>query len=93
MHEIINIVKDIKKDYNPGGVQNDYSAPFSSKGIELDSLAMINIIIRIEKKFSLDMSEAAISGENFKSVAAITDFVQDLMEKKSAAEQQANPIS
>ena len=90
MQEIIAIVQAVKKDDTAVDLQNDCSAPFKSKGINLDSLATINILIRIEKKFAIDVSQAPISRDDFTSVETITDFVHGLIEKKTAGpEQQA----
>ena len=68
-----HIINQYLKDKEPEGFSDDYN--LIDEGI-LDSLAIMNLIAWLEKHFSIEFDEGDIVLENFSSVNALIDFVQ-----------------
>lgn len=44
---------------------------------ELDSMAIVQLVMEIEERFQIEIDEDEITGELFESVASLTAFVED----------------
>lgn len=44
---------------------------------ELDSMAIVQLVMEIEERFQIEIDEDEITGEMFESVASLTAVVQD----------------
>lgn len=54
---------------------------------ELDSVAVVTIILALEKKFSIMIKDDEISAETFKTLGSLVDFIE-----KKIAERNKQPI-
>ena len=52
--------------------------------VGLSSLDMVNLMLRVEAEYDLQIPEADMTGENFRSVARIGELVATLLPKVSA---------
>lgn len=78
------IVQCLELDIAPTDIGDDTQlfAPVSAGGMELDSLAAIEIVVGIGHEFSLQLDE--VPRETFRSVSTLTDFVSRSLEQKAA---------
>lgn len=70
--KIIEILTEIR----PGFEFNDPMVHFIEAGY-FDSFDIISIVVDLESAFDLKISGAAILPENFKSIGAITNLIQN----------------
>jgi acyl carrier protein len=78
------IVQCLELDISPSDIGDDtlLFAPASSGGMELDSLAAIEIVVGIGHEFSLQLDE--VPRETFRSVSTLADFVSSSLKLAAA---------
>ncbi len=78
LEEIKNKIKDIISndlDVNIPIEHIDDFSPLYDGGIGLDSIAIINFIVLVEKKFNLNFDEGEISSELFSNVTNLAEHI------------------
>jgi len=68
------IVKDLEIDVDEQQVDEDVS--LYDDGLGLDSIAIINFIVLIEKEFDIRFSETEISAKVFSNIRNLSAFIQ-----------------
>lgn len=76
------IVNDLEINVRPGDIQEDVS--LYDEGLGLDSIAIINLIVAIEKKFSISFEENEISSHLFSSLNNLAEFVDSKVNVKAS---------
>jgi acyl carrier protein len=78
------IVQCLELDIAPADIADDTQlfAPISAGGMELDSLAAIEIVVGIGHEFSLQLDE--VPRETFRSVSTLAAFVSRSLELAAA---------
>ena len=69
-NQVISILVEIKRSLNPCMNGN-----FVEDGL-LDSLDIMNLIIRLEDEFDIQIEPEDVLSENFESIATISDLVK-----------------
>jgi acyl carrier protein len=53
----------------------DDTVPLYDEGLGLDSIAIINFIVLVEKRFDINFSESEISSQLFSNVSNLSQFI------------------
>jgi acyl carrier protein len=61
------------EDMTPEDIDDD--APLFAGGLELDSIDALEIVVMLESEFGIKVKNQASARENFRSIAALADFV------------------
>lgn len=61
---------------SPGEAGVDPEAPLASAFPELDSLAILELIVDLEKRFGIEVEDEDVTAEAFDSLASLTAFVR-----------------
>jgi len=61
---------------NPGEAGVDPEAPLASVFPELDSLAILELIVDLEKRFGIEVEDEDVTAEAFDSLASLTELVR-----------------
>ena len=78
-----NLVKELKEeiikalnleDIKPEDIEDD--APLFSSGLGLDSIDALELIVLMEKKYGIKLSDPAQGREIFKSVQVMAQFIE-----------------
>ena len=81
MEELCEFLKkmmiDILKleDINVEDIETD--APLFKKGLELDSIDLLELVVAIEKTFNVIIEDEDVAERAFASVAALARFIQE----------------
>lgn len=67
------IVGELGTNIKPNEIQDDIS--LYDDGIGLDSIAIVDLIVSIEKKFGFDFDESEISGHLFSSINNLAEHI------------------
>lgn len=67
------IVEDLDANIDAGGLRDDVS--LYDDGLGLDSIAIINLIVLVEKKFDINFEEHEISSNIFSSIDQLSRFI------------------
>ena len=70
------------EDMTPDDIKDD--APLFAGGLGLDSIDALEIVVMLESEFGIKVKNESAARENFQSVAALAQFVEQRL-----AEQQA----
>src|SRR5207253_1461895 len=62
------------EDMTPDDIADD--EPLFAGGLGLDSIDALEIVVMLESEFGIKVKNEASARENFKSVATLTDFVE-----------------
>jgi len=74
--QIIAIITEIKDDVNLAATLNEQSNLINDAG--LDSLQLINFILRIEDEFGVEIDFESFDLEHLQSVERFVQFITDL---------------
>lgn len=79
MHETIRLrIKEIianELDVNITVDKIDDNASLYDDGLGLDSIAIINFIVLLEKRFDISFDDSEISARVFHNIGSLTDFI------------------
>ena len=70
---MIDILK--LEDINVEDIETD--APLFKKGLELDSIDLLELVVAIEKTFNVIIEDEDVAERAFASVAALARFIQE----------------
>ena len=70
---MIDILK--LEDINVEDIEND--APLLEKGLELDSIDLLELVVAIEKTFNVIIEDEDVAERAFASVSALAKFIQE----------------
>ena len=76
---IMNQLKEIivnKLDINVDYEDIDENASLYEDGLGLDSIAIVDLIVSIEKKFSITIDDDELNADMFKSLNTLVDFIR-----------------
>jgi acyl carrier protein len=68
------------EDINAEDIEND--APLLEKGLELDSIDLLELVVAIEKTFNVIIEDEDVAERAFASVAALARFIQEESEPR-----------
>jgi len=60
----------------PGPSELDPGAPLTAVFPELDSLAILELIVDLERRFEISVEDEDVTAETFDSLASLTEFVR-----------------
>ena len=75
---IVNQLKTIiaeKLDVNLNYDEIDETVSLFEDGLGLDSIAIVNLIVAVEKEFSLSIPDDELSADLFKNINVLADFI------------------
>ena len=73
------IVNDLSVNVNIADIRDDES--LFDGGVGLDSIAMVNFIVVIEKRFDISFEEHEINAKLFASINELAEFINAKIEK------------
>jgi acyl carrier protein len=73
------LVAIVREKLAKRGSSRDFSAEDDLSEIGLSSLDMVNLMLRVEVEYDLQIPEAEMTAENFRSVAKISRLVTALL--------------
>jgi acyl carrier protein len=79
---IVNQLKDIiahQLDVNLNLDEIDEHISLFEDGLGLDSIAIVDLIVSIEKNFSLTIADDELNADLFKSLTTLADFIRRKM--------------
>jgi acyl carrier protein len=53
----------------------DVSTPLLGAVPELDSMAVVEVVVALQERFAIEIDDAEITGEMFETFGTLTDFV------------------
>ena len=68
------ILHDLDSNINEDDIRDDIS--LYDEGLGLDSIAIINFIVLVEKKFEISFDETEINAHLFSSINSVVEFLQ-----------------
>jgi acyl carrier protein len=77
---IVNQLKDIianKLDVNLAYDEIDENVSLFEDGLGLDSIAIVDLIVTIEKTFSLSIEDEDLNADLFKNLKILSEFVRN----------------
>lgn len=77
---IVNQLKDIianKLDVNLAYDEIDENVSLFEDGLGLDSIAIVDLIVSIEKTFSLSIEDEELNADLFKNLKILSEFVRN----------------
>jgi acyl carrier protein len=77
---IVNQLKDIianKLDVNLAYDEIDENVSLFEDGLGLDSIAIVDLIVTIEKTFSLSIEDEELNADLFKNLKILSEFVRN----------------
>jgi acyl carrier protein len=84
---IVNRLKGIiadRLDVNIGYDEIDENVSLFEDGLGLDSIAIVDLIVSIEKDFSLSIDDQELNVELFKSLGTLARFIEGKLDGRSA---------
>ena len=82
------ILNDLDSNINASDIRDDVS--LYDDGLGLDSIAIINFIVLVEKKFEISFEESEISADLFSSINSVADFLHEKLAIKQENQQAIN---
>jgi acyl carrier protein len=76
---IMNQLKEIiahKLDVNVKLAEIDENVSLYEDGLGLDSIAIVDLIVSIEKGFSISIRDEELNADLFKNLTSLADFIQ-----------------
>lgn len=74
------ILNDLDSNINEEDIRDDIS--LYDDGLGLDSIAIINFIVLIEKKFEISFEETEINAHLFSSINSVVEFLREKLNSK-----------
>lgn len=74
------ILNDLESNINEEDIRDDVS--LYDDGLGLDSIAIINFIVLIEKRFEISFDETEINAHLFSSINSVVDFLSVKLKSK-----------
>jgi acyl carrier protein len=75
MHQLKEIIA-YKLDVNLGIEEIDENVSLYEDGLGLDSMAIVDLIVAIEKEFSLEIDDEELNAELFNNLSNLARFLQ-----------------
>lgn len=72
--DVAAVVREVLGDPSTGEL--DHSAPLTAVFPELDSLAILELIVDLERRFEISVEDEDVTAETFDSLASLTEFVR-----------------
>ncbi len=69
------ILNDLDSNINASDIRDDIS--LYDDGLGLDSIAIINFIVLVEKKFEISFEESEISASLFSSINSVAEYLHE----------------
>jgi len=76
------ILHELDSNISEEDIRDDIS--LYDDGLGLDSIAIINFIVLVEKKFDISFDETEINAQLFSSINSVVAFLQAKLDKKHA---------
>jgi acyl carrier protein len=73
------LVEVVREKLAKRGFDRDFSTDDDLSEVGLSSLDMVNLMLRVEVEYDLQIPEAEMTAENFRSVAKISRLVASLL--------------
>jgi len=74
VEDVAVVVREVLGD--PGTAELDPSAPLTAVFPELDSLAILALIVDLERRFEISVEDEDVTAATFDSLASLTEFVR-----------------
>jgi acyl carrier protein len=71
----------MKDDVDANTIRTD--APLVNSGVSLDSVALLEFVIRIETEFSINVDDGVLTREHFESLGSLARAVQAEVERQT----------
>ena len=74
VEDVAAVVREVLGD--PGTAELDPNAPLTAVFPTLDSLAILELIVDLERRFEISVEDEDVTAETFDSLASLTEFVR-----------------